>query len=124
SRYLLIRIARSKHFHVDQSCCRCRLTHPQEVPATFCVCTEANRTNMRSPRVLYLVAVVVITISMSGCKQLHQVFGSRPSANMPAYKPVDVQFVQQNWTADQRAWFYHSAQGTELLPYKWFMALE
>ncbi len=79
---------------------------------------------MRSERVLHFVAILVVTICMTGCQQLREVFGSRPSANMPAYKPVDVQFTQQNWTADQRTWFYHSAQGTELLPYKWFMALE
>jgi mono/diheme cytochrome c family protein len=43
---------------------------------------------------------------------------------MPVYQPVDVHFIQQNWTPDQRARFYHAPQGTELLPYKWFMALE
>ncbi len=79
---------------------------------------------MRSERVLHFVTILVVTIGMTGCQQLREVFGSRPSANMPAYKPVDVQFTQQNWTPDQRTWFYHSPQGTELLPYKWFLALE
>jgi cytochrome c5 len=79
---------------------------------------------MRPERVFHLVAILTVVLSMTACQQLQEVFGSRPSANMPAYKPVDVQFVQQNWTPDQRAWFYHAPQGTELLPYKWFMALE
>ena len=79
---------------------------------------------MRAERVLYFVAMLVVAISLTGCQQLREVFGDRPSAKMPAYHPVDVQFIQQNWTPDQRTWFYHSAQGTELLPYKWFMALE
>jgi len=61
---------------------------------------------------------------MTGCQQLREVFGDRPSAKMPAYHPVDVQFTQQNWTPDQRAWFYHAPQGTVLLPYRWFLALE
>jgi len=71
-----------------------------------------------------LLVVAVVTVSMTGCQQLQQVLGNRPSENMPLYKPVQVQFVQQNWSSDQRAWFYHAAQGTELLPYKWFLALE
>ncbi len=79
---------------------------------------------MRSERVLHFVAILVVTISMTGCQQLREVFGPRPSANMPAYKPVDVQFANQNWTPAQRTWFYHSPQGTELLPYTWFLALE
>jgi Cytochrome C oxidase, cbb3-type, subunit III len=79
---------------------------------------------VRSMSPVHLLAVLVLTISMTGCRQLQQVFGSRPSENMPAYKPVEVQFANQNWTPDQRTWFYHSPQGTELLPYKWFLALE
>ena len=79
---------------------------------------------MRSEPVLHLLAVLVVTVSMTGCQQLREVFGARPSANMPTYKPVEVQLTQQNWGADQRNWFYHSPQGTELLPYRWFMALE
>lgn len=79
---------------------------------------------IRSKGFRSLLVVAIVTLSMSGCRQLQQVFGSRPSENMPAYKPVDVQFAKQNWTPDQRAWFYHAGQGTELLPYKWFFALE
>jgi len=79
---------------------------------------------IRSKRVLSFLAIAVVTISMSGCQQLQAVFGTRPSEQMPAYKPVDVQYAKQNWSPDQRAWFYHTAQGTELLPYKWFLALE
>ena len=43
---------------------------------------------------------------------------------MPAYRPVELSFGKQNWSPDQRTWFYHAGQGTELLPYKWFLALE
>ncbi len=79
---------------------------------------------IRSTGFCSLLAVAVIAVSMSGCQQLQAVFATRPSENMPAYKPVDVQFVKQNWSPEQRAWFYHAGQGTELLPYKWFLALE
>jgi len=64
-------------------------------------------------------------ICMTGCQQLKDVFERRPSENMPQYKPVsEVYFSGQNWPADQRQWYYHTSQGTVLLPYKWFMALE
>jgi mono/diheme cytochrome c family protein len=44
---------------------------------------------------------------------------------VPAYRaPGEVVYLQQGWTADQRQEFYHTAQGTRLLPYDWFMALE
>lgn len=71
-----------------------------------------------------LLVIAVVTISATGCRKLQAVFGARPSENMPAYKPVEVQFASQNWAPEQRAWFYHTPQGTELLPYKWFQALE
>ena len=77
---------------------------------------------IRSISVLVLLAILLVT--MTGCQQLQAVFGTRPSENMPSYKPVEVQFAQQNWSPDQRTWFYHSPQGTELLPYRWFLALE
>lgn len=80
--------------------------------------------SIRCKRILSLLVIAVVTISMSGCQQLEAVFGARPSASMPAYKPVDVQFSKQNWSPDQRAWFYHTGQGTISLPYKWFFALE
>lgn len=43
---------------------------------------------------------------------------------MPEYKPVQVEFASQNWSPQQRALYYHLGQGTELVPYKWFLALE
>jgi cytochrome c5 len=69
-------------------------------------------------------ALAASMLMMSGCSQLQAIFATRPSEKMPAYRPVDVHFEKQGWSSDQRAWFYHTAQGTELLPYKWFLALE
>jgi hypothetical protein len=62
---------------------------------------------------------------MSGCQQLKTIFVTRPTEKMPAYNPVkEVQFADQKWSAAQQQWFYHTGQGTELVPYAWFMALE
>jgi cytochrome c5 len=66
-------------------------------------------------------------LAMSGCKpaqEIKQVFAHRPSEDMPAYKPVVVVTGDQRWSSTQQAWFHHASQGTELLPYKWYLALE
>ena len=39
-------------------------------------------------------------------------------------RPQDIVWLPQNWTEDQRRRYYHTAQGSELLPYAWFLALE
>jgi hypothetical protein len=45
--------------------------------------------------------------------------------DVPAYQaPGEIVYLEQGWTADERQQFYHTAQGTRLLPYEWFMALE
>ena len=79
---------------------------------------------IRYQRFHSVLALAACMLAMTGCSQLKAIFATRPSEKMPAYRPVDVQFEKQGWSQDQRAWFYHTAQGTELLPYKWFMALE
>jgi hypothetical protein len=44
---------------------------------------------------------------------------------VPAYQaPREVVYLQQGWTAGERQQFYHTPQGTRLLPYQWFLALE
>ena len=32
--------------------------------------------------------------------------------------------LEQGWTAEQRTWFYTTTQGSQLLPYSWYLALE
>src|ERR1700757_292795 len=77
------------------------------------------------PKAAFCLLAVVAAMSFStGCQDLKAVLGDRPSANMPEYKPVQVEFGSQNWSAEQRAQYYHLGQGTELVPYKWFLALE
>lgn len=35
-----------------------------------------------------------------------------------------VTFLNQNWKPDQSQWFYHQTQGTVMIPYGWFVAME
>lgn len=80
--------------------------------------------NSQVKHLLCLIPIVMAAILMSGCSKVQAIFATRPSEKMPDYKPVQVQFAPQNWSAEQREWFYHTAQGTALLPYRWFLALE
>jgi len=45
---------------------------------------------------------------------------------VPEYQKPPEQMVDaaQGWTEDQRLHFHHTPQGTRLVPYDWFMALE
>src|SRR5258708_33849209 len=46
---------------------------------------------------------------------------------LPVYPPTQkTAWLEQNWTGDQRKWFYHADQGTLTfgIPYEWFVALE
>jgi hypothetical protein len=72
-----------------------------------------------------LLVVALSVMSMSACEQIKEVVCTRPSEKMPAYRPVaQVDYLNQNWSSYNRQWFYHAGQGTELMPYQWFLALE
>src|SRR4051794_13172636 len=48
-----------------------------------------------------------------------------PAANDPLGEPISkTVFLDQNWTAEQRIKFYTTAQGSQIVPYDWFLALE
>ncbi len=42
----------------------------------------------------------------------------------PTPPSAAVSYPEQNWTEAQRRWFYHTPQGTRLMPVAWFLALE
>jgi mono/diheme cytochrome c family protein len=45
--------------------------------------------------------------------------------NVPEYqRPAEVVWLQQNWSDAQRSRFHYTPQGTRLVPYEWFKALE
>ena len=69
--------------------------------------------------------VVFFILGLNACQQIGALIARRPSENMPAFHPAsEVIYHDQNWSAYHREWFYHAGQGTELMPYAWFMALE
>jgi hypothetical protein len=68
-----------------------------------------------------LALLIVIIVGSLGIA----IFAIRNSLEMPKVaRPKEVAWLAQNWTEEQRQRFYHTAQGSELLPYAWFLALE
>ncbi len=61
------------------------------------------------------VAALTIAAASVGC-----------TGRLPEYKPPETvrEIAEQNWTTAQRQWFHHTSQGTKIMPYAWFMALE
>ncbi len=82
---------------------------------------------VRPQRLAMVPALAAGLLLLAGCGQVSQLkvlFVKRPSEDLPKYKPVDVVYLNQNWSPAQRQSFYHIHQGTEVMPYKWFLALE
>jgi hypothetical protein len=68
---------------------------------------------------LALLTVVVI------CAGVIALFALHNRLDVPEVeRPKEVAWLAQNWTEDQRRRYYHTAQGSELIPYAWFLALE
>jgi mono/diheme cytochrome c family protein len=77
---------------------------------------------MKSLLRLALGAILVIAIVL-GVKY----FRDNLTVEVPNYPPVtNAVWLDQNWSAEQRAWFHHADQGTQTfgIPYEWFIALE
>jgi hypothetical protein len=69
-------------------------------------------------------AILIVLLLVGGTYlYLHQ---SQFRVDVPEYKNPPEQLVrlEQGWTDDQRLHFHHTPQGTRLVPYDWFMALE
>lgn len=69
-------------------------------------------------------AVLVVLLLVGGAYlYLHQ---PQFQVDVPEYQNPPEQFIraEQGWTDDQRLHFHHTPQGTRLVPYDWFMALE
>ena len=69
--------------------------------------------------VLTLLGLVVVLVVVVVIFTIHN------SLQVPKVeRPTEVAWLQQNWTDDQRQLYYHTAQGSDLLPYAWFLSLE
>lgn len=64
--------------------------------------------------------LAIITLAASSPSFGADAYGGGAAAEV-AGKSV---YLDQGWTADQRQQFYYTTQGSQLIPYDWFLALE
>lgn len=69
---------------------------------------------------------VLIVLLLGTYLFLNSSLYSKLTVVVPAYQPPPEQLVHidQGWNPEQQVQFHHTAQGTRLVPYDWFMALE
>src|SRR5436309_15691753 len=74
-------------------------------------------------RKVVVAMLIVLVLAVGAFLFLHS---SNFQVVIPEYQKPPEQTVQadQGWTEDQRLQFHHTPQGTRLVPYDWFMALE
>jgi uncharacterized protein (DUF2235 family) len=113
---------------------------PRNLPQQYV--TEAENTCELAPRPLHgqqvaalpkppmhrrpgIVTAVVCGVLLLLCAAGIGIFTLMHILEVPSIeRPKTVAWLAQNWTDDQRHRFYHLTQGSELLPYAWFLALE
>ena len=72
-----------------------------------------------------VVSALALLAVLGICAVVIALFTIHNSLDVPKIeRPQEVAWLPQNWTEDQRRRYYHTAQGSELLPYAWFLALE
>jgi hypothetical protein len=71
----------------------------------------------RISAVMIALALAVLILGAMGYRQLFPVL---PKVTAPH----EVVRLDQGWTSDQREKYYQTAQGSLIIPYSWFMALE
>jgi hypothetical protein len=78
----------------------------------------------KSTRHRLITAILVLCAALVVVAAVALFLVQRELAVPSVTRPSEVVFLQQNWTGVQRQHFYHTPQGSLLLPYKWFLALE
>jgi hypothetical protein len=70
---------------------------------------------------LKVVLVVAFTLFVFACKVAQNGGNNNTSPTTP---PAAQQGATQGWTTEDRRAFYHTSQGTRVVPYSWFLAVE
>jgi hypothetical protein len=70
------------------------------------------------------VKASIILLLVLGVLTLHGFSNEASSPAGPIPGPDDVTFLDQGWDDDERQTYYHTSQGTRLVPYAWILALE
>jgi uncharacterized protein (DUF2235 family) len=80
------------------------------------------RSPLKQPSVISALALLGV---LALCAAVVAIFALHNRLEVPKIeRPGEIAWLPQNWMEDQRRRYYHTAQGSELLPYAWFLALE
>ncbi len=69
-----------------------------------------------------LAAAALGSLLVSACAEQPQ--PPRPVPVKPPTQIDGVWYLDQNWTQDARQWYYNTTQGSQIMRYDWFMALQ
>lgn len=72
---------------------------------------------------LKLAVIALFTLCVCALPIVSSAGRGGPAAPRPA-QPAAVTFLDQGWTEAERQTYYHTTQGTRVIPYSWFLALE
>lgn len=66
----------------------------------------------------------VLTLLLNGCDTStnEKAVSTKPPGNIE--KAIEVVALEQGWSKDEELDFYNTSQGSQLMPYSWFLALE
>ena len=93
-----------------------RTLHSQPIAA------PPKRPMLKRPGIASALALLVVLGAVAAVIAVFSIYNSLEVPKIE--RPAEVVWLPQNWTEDQRRRYYHTAQGSELLPYAWFLALE
>ena len=75
--------------------------------------------------------VAVMSVALLACQPASPLpnFKDDPTLStnrslLPAPGITNIRVLSQNWKKEEARWFYNTAQGSRILPYKWFLNLE
>jgi uncharacterized protein (DUF2235 family) len=100
----------------------CELAPRTVVDSDSTTPAKRRRLPVRPIAIATLVLLGLLAVCAAGTILIFTVFHSLEVPNIE--RPSKVAWLAQNWTDEQRHRYYHMAQGSELLPYAWFLALE
>jgi type VI secretion system (T6SS) phospholipase Tle1-like effector/processive rubber oxygenase RoxA-like protein len=93
-----------------------RPVHNQPVPGPVKPPLRRRPAIVTALMLLGLIALAALTVV---------IFTIRETLEVPKIdRPAEVKWLWQNWTDEQRHQYYHMPQGSILIPYAWFLALE
>ena len=72
----------------------------------------------------FILSFLIVTLGLYGCDNNQDVVVDDIKAVKVVGEKAEVITLGQGWTKDEGMDFYRTSQGSQLLPYSWFMALE